>query len=69
MRRKRQNPAGNRGGRGECYKIRHSNRRRKLPMSETALRFTGVVKNFGRAQALRGVTFDVAPASFSAWLA
>ncbi len=33
-------------------------------MSETALRFTGVVKNFGRAQALRGVTFDVAPGEF-----
>ena len=33
-------------------------------MSETALRFTGVVKNFGRAQALRGVTFDVTPGEF-----
>ena len=28
-------------------------------MSEIALRFTDVVKNFGRAQALRGVTFNV----------
>ena len=33
-------------------------------MSETALRFTGVVKNFGAARALRGITFEVASGEF-----
>jgi ABC-2 type transport system ATP-binding protein len=33
-------------------------------MAATALRFTDVVKNFGRAQALRGVTFDVDSGEF-----
>ena len=33
-------------------------------MSETALRFTGVVKNFGAAQALRGISFEVARGEF-----
>ncbi len=33
-------------------------------MSEIALRFTDVVKNFGRAQALRGVTFNVERGEF-----
>src|SRR4051812_42480706 len=33
-------------------------------MSEIALQFKGVVKNFGRAQALRGVSFQVASGEF-----
>ena len=33
-------------------------------MSETALRFTGVVKNFGAAPALRGISFEVARGEF-----
>src|SRR4051812_48395570 len=33
-------------------------------MAENALRFTDVVKNFGRTQALGGVSFEVAPGEF-----
>jgi len=48
-----------------CYKIAQLNLvSNTVTMSGSAVRFAGVDKNYGRAKALRGVTFDVARGDF-----